>query len=53
MYGKDWRYVLKSEPQKLRQRFNFYRCHSANTIQQAGGRIKREKQEYVDVVAMR
>ena len=53
MYGKDWRYVLKSEPQKLRQRFNFYRCLSTNTIQQAGGRIKREIIEYKDVVGMR
>ena len=40
MYDKDWGYVLGSEPQKLRQSLNFYRCHSTNTVQQAGANRK-------------
>ena len=40
MYDKDWGYVLSSEPQTLRQCLNFYRCHSTNTIQQAGDEIR-------------
>ena len=39
MNGKDWGYVLRSEPQTLRQHPNFYQYHSCN-IQQAGGNIE-------------
>ena len=42
MNDKDWGYVLRSEPQTLRQILNFYQYHSF-TVQQAGGNIKREK----------
>ena len=41
VYVKD-EYVIKSEPQTFRQSFNFYRCHSTSTHQQAGGKIERE-----------
>ena len=40
---QNWGYVLKSEPQTFRQSLNFYQYHSTSTIQQAGGKISREK----------
>ena len=39
-YDKDWGYVLKREPQTLRQNLNFYPCNS-RTIQHAGGNIEK------------
>ena len=47
MYDEDWGYVLKSEPQTLRQIPNFFRCLSTNTLQQAGGKMKREELQNV------
>ena len=35
-----------SEPQTLRQNLNFYRYHFIKTIEQARGKIEREKPEY-------
>ena len=43
---KCWGYVLRSEHQTLRQRVNFYQCHS-RTIQQAGGKIDGEELDYI------
>ena len=48
---KDWRYVGNSERETLRQSFNFYQYHS-RTIQQAGGKIKKEKLEYIYIIGM-
>ena len=51
MNDKDWGYVWSSEPQTLRQSLNFYQYHS-RTIQQAGGKIKGEKLEYIYIIGM-
>ena len=50
-YDNNWGYVLRSEPQTIRQYFNFYQCHS-RTNQQAGGKIKREKLEYIYIISI-
>ena len=46
MCDKDWRYVLRCEPQTHRLSLNFYECRSC-TIQQDGGNIEKEKLEYI------
>ena len=52
MYDKHWGYILRSEPQTLEQCLKFDLYRSTNTIQQAGGKIEREKLEYTNNIGM-
>ena len=51
MIDKDWGYIWSRNPKTLRRSLNFYQYHFC-TIQQTGGKVKREILEYVYIIGM-